>query len=79
MHDGGVWVEQGLVAGCSGGTFDNICAVADILRGRSTGNGAFTMSVYPGSMPAYIQLMKNGVLADLASAGVIVRECFCGP
>ena len=79
VHDGGVWVEQGLVAGCSGGTFDNICAVADILRGRSTGNGAFTMSVYPGSMPAYIQLMKNGVLADLASAGVIVRECFCGP
>ena len=79
VHDGGIWVEQGLVAGCSGGTFDNICAVADILRGRSTGNGAFTMSVYPGSMPAYIQLMKNGVLADLASAGVIVRECFCGP
>ncbi len=79
VHDSGVWVEQGLVAGCSGGTFDNICAVADILRGRSTGNGAFTMSVYPGSMPAYIQLMKNGVLADLASAGVIVRECFCGP
>ncbi len=79
VHDGGVWVDQGLVAGCSGGTFDNICAAADILRGKSTGNGAFTMSVYPGSMPAYIQLMKNGVLADLAGAGVIVRECFCGP
>ena len=79
VHDGGVWVEQGLVAGCSGGTFDNLCAVADILRGRSTGNGAFTMSVYPGSMPAYIQLVKNGAIADLASAGVIIRECFCGP
>ncbi len=79
VHDGGVWVEQGLVAGCSGGTFDNICAVADILRGQSTGNGAFTMSVYPGSMPAYLQLMKNGALADIAAAGAIVRECFCGP
>ena len=79
VHDGGVWVEQGLVAGCSGGTFDNICAVADILRGNSTGNGAFTMSVYPGSMPAYLQLMKNGALADIAAAGGIIRECFCGP
>ena len=79
VHDGGVWVEQGLVAGCSGGTFDNICAVADILRGRSTGNGAFTMSVYPGSMPAYLRLLKNGALADIVSAGAIVRECFCGP
>ena len=79
VHDGGVWVEQGLVAGCSGGTFDNICAVADILRGQSTGNGSFTMSVYPGSMPAYLQLMKNGALADIAAAGAIIRECFCGP
>ena len=79
VHDGGVWVDQGLVAGCSGGTFDNICAVADILRGKSTGNGAFTMSVYPGSMPAYLQLMKNGALADIAAAGAIIRECFCGP
>ena len=52
VHDGGIWVDQGLVAGCSGGTFDNVCAVADILRGRSCGNGAFKMSVYPGSMPA---------------------------
>ncbi|MBR2823656.1 MAG: hydratase [Clostridia bacterium] len=79
VHDGGVWVEQGLVAGCSGGTFDNVCAVADILRGNSTGNGAFTMSVYPGSMPAYLQLMRNGALADIAAAGAIIRECFCGP
>ena len=79
VHDGGVWVEQGLVAGCSGGTFDNVCAVADILRGHSTGNGAFTMSVYPGSMPAYLQLMKNGALGDIAAAGAIIRECFCGP
>ena len=79
VHDGGIWVDQGLVAGCSGGTFDNVCAVADILRGHSCGNGTFKMSVYPGSMPAYIQLMKNGALTDIASAGAIIRECFCGP
>ena len=77
--DGNIYVDQGLVAGCSGGTFDNLVAVADVLRGRSTGNGAFTMSVYPGSMPAYIELAKQGILTDLASAGVIIRECFCGP
>ncbi len=77
--DGQIYVDQGLVAGCSGGTFDNLMAVADILRGRSTGNGAFTMSVYPGSMPAYLELVKNGAISDLAAAGVIIRECFCGP
>ncbi len=79
VRGGEIWVDQGLVAGCSGGTFDNLCAVADILRGRSCGNGAFTMSVYPGSMPAYLQLMKSGALTDIAAAGAIVRECFCGP
>lgn len=77
--DGSIHVDQGLVAGCAGGTFDNLMACADILRGRSTGNGAFTMSVYPGSMPAYMELVKNGAILDLAAAGVIVRECFCGP
>ena len=79
VHDGAVWVDQGIVAGCSGGTFDNVCAVADILRGHSCGNGAFRMSVYPGSMPAAIELMKNGALTDIAAAGAIIRECFCGP
>ncbi len=80
LHDDGqIYVDQGIIAGCSGGTFDNITAAADILRGRSTGNGTFTMSVYPGSMPAYLELSKNGTLSDLASAGVIIRECFCGP
>ena len=79
VRGGDIWVDQGLVAGCSGGTFDNVCAVADILRGHSCGNGTFKMSVYPGSMPAYIQLMKNGALTDIASAGAIIRECFCGP
>lgn len=79
FHDGGIWVEQGEIAGCSGGTYDSICAAADILRGKSCGNGAFTLSVYPGSMPALAQLMKNGRAHDLVAAGVILRECFCGP
>ncbi len=79
VRGGDIWVDQGIVAGCSGGTFDNVMAVADILRGKSCGNGTFTMSVYPGSMPAYIELMKNGALTDIASAGAIIRECFCGP
>ena len=79
VRGGDIWVDQGIVAGCSGGTFDNVVAVADILRGKSCGNGTFKMSVYPGSMPAYIELMKNGALTDIASAGAIIRECFCGP
>ncbi len=78
-HDGGIWVEQGEIAGCSGGTFDNICAAADILRGKSCGNGAFSLNVYPGSMPALSALLKNGRAYDIISAGAIMRECFCGP
>ena len=78
-HDGGIWVEQGEIAGCSGGTFDNICAAADILRGQSCGNGAFSLNVYPGSMPALSALVKNGRAFDLISAGALMRECFCGP
>jgi len=78
-HDGAIWVDQGEIAGCSGGTFDNICAAADILRGKSCGNGTFSLSVYPGSMPAYSELVKNGRAADLISAGALMRECFCGP
>ncbi|MBQ8076134.1 MAG: hydratase, partial [Oscillospiraceae bacterium] len=79
IHDGGIWVEQGEIAGCSGGTFDNICAAADILRGKSCGNGAFSLNVYPGSMPALSALVKNGRAFDLISAGAVLRECFCGP
>ena len=79
LRDGAIWVEQGEIAGCSGGTFDNICAAADILRGRSCGNGAFSLSVYPGSVPALAELLRNGCAHDLISAGVILRECFCGP
>ncbi len=79
LPDGRVAVEQGVVAGCSGGIYENICAVAAILRGKSCGNGAFRLSVYPDSMPTYLQLVKNGAVADIVSAGGIFRECFCGP
>ena len=77
--DGNIYVDQGIVAGCSGGTYDNVCAVANILEGQSCGNGTFKMSVYPGSMPAYLELVKNGSIAKLVESGVIIRECFCGP
>lgn len=79
MPDGSIRVEQGIVAGCSGGTYENICAVASILSGKSTSNGAFRLSVYPDSMPTYLELVKNGSVASIVSAGGIFRECFCGP
>ena len=77
--DGRIYVDQGIVAGCSGGTFENICAVANLIKGHSCGNGAFKLSVYPDSMPTYLELVKNGAVADIVSAGAIFRECFCGP
>ena len=77
--DGCIYVDQGIVAGCSGGTFDNIAAVAAILDGQSCGNGTFTMSVYPGSMPTYLELVRNGSVAKIVESGAIFRECFCGP
>ena len=77
--DGNIYVDQGIIAGCSGGTFDNLAIAANILKGKSCGNGAFTMSVYAGSMPIYLELLKTGKIADLASAGAIIKECFCGP
>ncbi|MDR0624208.1 MAG: hydratase, partial [Treponema sp.] len=79
IRGGDIYVDQGIIVGCSGGTFDNISAAADILSGRSTGNGVFSMSVYPESQPTYLELVKNGTVARLMSAGVLVREAFCGP
>ncbi len=78
-HDGAVWAQQGEIAGCSGGTYDNLCAAADILRGASCGNGPFSLSIYPGSLPASLELVRSGRAADLMAAGVLLRECFCGP
>ena len=77
--DGKLYVDQGIIAGCAGGGFENICAAADILRGTSIGADAFTLSVYPASTPIYIELAKNGVLADLLETGAVVKTAFCGP
>ncbi len=79
LRGGHIYVDQGEIAGCAGGTFENICAAADILRGRSCGNGAFSLSIYPGSMPALAEVIRNGAASDLISAGALMRECFCGP
>lgn len=77
--DGKLYVEQGIIAGCAGGGFENICAAADILRGASIGSDAFTLSVYPASTPIYMELARNGVLADLLATGTVVKTAFCGP
>ncbi len=79
LRGGKFYVDQGIVAGCSGGTFDNLCVMANILDGHTVGSGAFTLSVYPGSQPAYLQLIQNGTAARLMRSGAILRECFCGP
>ncbi|MDR2477049.1 MAG: hydratase [Treponema sp.] len=78
-HDGGVWADQAVIVGCSGGIFDNMMAAADILKGASIGSGNFTMSVYPESQPTYLELVRNGAAETLLSAGVLLREAFCGP
>ena len=77
--DGKLYVDQGIIAGCAGGGFENICAAADILRGKSIGADAFTLSVYPASTPIYMELAKNGVLADILACGGVVKTAFCGP
>jgi aconitate hydratase len=78
-RDGGVWADQAVIAGCSGGAFDNIMAAADILKNRPIGNNGFSMSVYPESASVLLELVKNGAVETLMKAGVIVREAFCGP
>ena len=77
--DGKLYVDQGVIAGCAGGGFENICAAADILKGKDTGNGKFLLNVYPASMPVYQELMKNGAFSALVDAGAIIKTAFCGP
>ena len=79
IHDGGVWADQGVIAGCAGGLFDNITEAADILRGGSTGNGAFTLDVYPTSVPVSLELTKIGATAALLETGAVIKPSFCGP
>lgn len=79
IRDGKLYVEQGIIAGCAGGGFENICAAAEIIRGKNIGSDAFTFSVYPASTPVYMELVRNGAVADLMAAGAIVKTAFCGP
>ena len=79
VHNGRLYVDQGIIAGCAGGGFENICDAADILKGASIGSDEFTLSVYPASTPIYMELVKNGAVAKLLETGAIVKTAFCGP
>lgn len=79
VHNGKMYVDQGIIAGCAGGGFENICDAADILNGTSIGADEFTLSVYPASTPIYMELVKNGAVAKLLETGAIVKTAFCGP
>ena len=79
VRDGGVWADQGVIAGCSGGLFDNITEAADIIRGKYTGSGAFSFDVYPTSVPVSLELMRIGATAELLESGAIIKPSFCGP
>ena len=79
IHDGGVWADQGIIAGCSSGLFDNITEAADIMHGGSTGSGTFSFSVYPTSVPVSLELMKVGATAELLQSGALIKPSFCGP
>ena len=79
VHNGRLYVEQGVIAGCAGGGFENICDATDILRGKSIGADKFSLSIYPASQPIFMELVKNGRIADLMETGATIRTAFCGP
>lgn len=79
VRNGRLYVDQGIIAGCAGGGFENICDAADILKGASIGPDEFTLNVYPASMPIYMELVKNGAAAALMETGAILKTAFCGP
>ena len=79
IRNGKLYVDQGIIAGCAGGGFENICAAADILNGKSIGPDEFTLSVYPASMPVYMELVRNGAAAKIMETGAIMKTAFCGP
>ena len=79
VRDGKFYVDQGIIAGCAGGGFENICAAADILKGSYIGSDGFTLSVYPASMPIYMELIKNGCAASILETGAVMKTAFCGP
>ncbi|MBE5857938.1 MAG: hydratase [Lachnospiraceae bacterium] len=79
IKNGKLYVDQGIIAGCAGGGFENICAAADIMDGKFIGSDGFTFSVYPASMPIYMELIKNGSAAKLMESGAVLKTAFCGP
>ncbi len=79
VRNGKLYVDQGIIAGCAGGGFENICAAADIMEGASIGSDEFTLSIYPASMPIYMELMKTGAAETLMETGAILKTAFCGP
>ena len=79
IKNGRIQVDQGIIAGCAGGGFENLCAAADILKGKYIGNDEFSMSLYPASQPVYIELVRNGTVATLMETGAVVKSAFCGP
>ncbi|MBQ7972942.1 MAG: hydratase [Lachnospiraceae bacterium] len=79
VRNGKLYVDQGIIAGCAGGGFENICAAADILKGKFIGADEFTLSVYPASMPVYMELVRNGCAANIMQTGAIMKTAFCGP
>ena len=79
VRNGRLYCDQGVIAGCAGGGYENITDAADILRGRSIGADEFTLNVYPASMPVYMQLLRNGCAADIMETGAIFKTAFCGP
>lgn len=79
VRDGAVYVDQGIVAGCAGGTYDNLCEMAEILRGHTVGNGPYALSVFPGSQPVYLEMLRKGIAGQILRAGAMLRECACGP
>ena len=79
LADGKLVVDQGVIAGCAGGMYDNIAEAAAILAGHDTGSGYFSLSVYPPSVPVNLELMENGVQQSLLASGALFKPCFCGP
>lgn len=79
IKNGKIIVSQGIIAGCAGGTYDNISVAANVLKGKSVGCGSFSLSIYPGSQPTNLALVKNGSVASLIESGAVVKPCFCGP
>ena len=79
ITDGKLYVSQGIIAGCAGGTYSNVMEAAHILKGHSTGFDEFNLNVYPSSQPVFIETTRNGAVADLMESGAVVKTAFCGP